>query len=164
LPLDASALTRFILPRPSIVAGRDELTYTKPIVGVPLGTAPSVLNKSFTITADIEVPQGGGNGMLVTQGGRFGGWGFTLLKGKPVFVYDLLDLERPRVEGSAALTPGKHKVEFAFKSDGPGLGRAGPPPSPSTAPRRGAARFRTPSPSHSRPAKPSMWGRIRAPG
>jgi hypothetical protein len=125
LPLDASALTRFILPRPSIVAGRDELTYTKPIVGVPLGTAPSVLNKSFTITADIEVPQGGGNGMLVTQGGRFGGWGFYLLKGKPVFVYDLLDLERPRVEGSAALTPGKHKVEFAFKSDGPGLGTGG---------------------------------------
>jgi arylsulfatase len=125
LPLDASALTRFILPRPSIVAGRDEFTYTKPIVGVPLGTAPSVLNKSFTITADIEVPQGGGSGMLVTQGGRFGGWGFYLLKGKPVFVYDLLDLARPRIEGSAALTPGKHKVEFAFKSDGPGLGKGG---------------------------------------
>jgi len=125
LPLDASALTRFILPRPSIVAGRDEFTYTRPIVGVPLGTAPSVLNKSFTITADIEVPQGGGNGMLVTQGGRFGGWGFYLLKGKPVFVYDLLDLARPKVEGSAALAPGRHTVEFAFKSDGPGLGKGG---------------------------------------
>jgi hypothetical protein len=92
---------------------------------MPLGTAPSILNKSFTITADIEVPQGGGNGMLATQGGRFGGWGFYLLKGKPVFVYDLLDLARPRVEGSAALTPGKHTVEFAFKSDGPGLGKGG---------------------------------------
>ena len=125
LPLDASALTRFILPRPSIVAGRDEFTYTKPIVGVPLGTAPSILNKSFTITADIEVPASGGNGMLATQGGRFGGWGFYLLKGKPVFVYDLLDLARPRVEGSAALTPGRHTVEFAFKSDGPGLGKGG---------------------------------------
>jgi hypothetical protein len=96
--LDASALTRFILPRPSIVAGREEFIYTKPIVGVPLGTAPSVLNKSFTITADIEVPAGGGDGMLVTAGGRFGGWGFYLLKGKPVFVYDLLDLARPKVE------------------------------------------------------------------
>jgi hypothetical protein len=63
----------FILPRPSIVAGREEFTYTKPIVGVPLGTAPSILNKSFTITADIEVPAGGGDGMLVTAGGRFGG-------------------------------------------------------------------------------------------
>ena len=125
LPLDASALTRFILPRPSIVAGRDEFTYTKPIVGMPLGTAPSILNKSFTITADIEVPADGGNGMLVTAGGRFGGWGFYLLKGKPVFVYDLLDLARPRVEGSAALSPGKHTVEFAFKYDGPGLGKGG---------------------------------------
>ena len=92
---------------------------------MPLGTAPSILNKSFTITADIEVPDGGGNGMLVTQGGRFGGWGFYLLKGKPVFVYDLLDLARPQSRGAAALTPGKHTVEFAFKYDGPGLGKGG---------------------------------------
>src|SRR5262249_49106239 len=125
LPLDASALTRFILPRPSIVAGRDEFTYTKPIVGVPLGTAPSILNKSFTITADVEVPSRGGNCMLVTAGGRLGGWGFYLLKGKPVFVYNLLDLARPRVEGSAALSPGRHTVEFEFKYDGQGLGKGG---------------------------------------
>jgi len=125
LPLDATALTHFILPRPSIVAGRNEFTYTRPIVGVPLGTAPSILNKSFTITADVEVPAGGGDGMLVTAGGRFGGWGFYLRNGKPVFVYDLLDLARPKVEGGAALTPGKHKVAFAFKYDGPGLGKGG---------------------------------------
>jgi hypothetical protein len=118
LPLDASALTRFILPRPSIVAGRDEFTYIRPIVGVPLGTAPSVLNKSFTITAEIEVPEGGDNRMLVRQGGGFGGWGFYLLKAKPIFVYDLLDLARPRVEAATALTPVKHKVEFAFKYAG----------------------------------------------
>jgi len=84
-----------------------------------------VLNKSFAITADIEVPQGGGNGMLATAGGRFGGWGLYLLKGKPVFVYDLLDLKRPKVEGGAALSPGRHTVEFAFKSDGPGFGKGG---------------------------------------
>ena len=78
-----------------------------------------------TITADIEVPAGGGSGMLVTQGGRFGGWGFYLLKGKPVFVYDLLDLARPRAEASGPLSPGKHQVEFAFKYDGPGLGKGG---------------------------------------
>ena len=63
--------------------------------------------------------------MLVTAGGRFGGWGFYLMKGKPVFVYDLLDLARPKVEAEAALTPGKHTVEFAFKYDGPGLGKGG---------------------------------------
>jgi arylsulfatase len=125
LPLDASALTRFILPRPSVVAGRNDFTYTKPIVGVPLGTAPSILNKSFTISADVNVPADGGSGMLVTAGGRFGGWGFYLLKGKPVFVYDLLDLARPRVESPAALMPGEHTVAFAFKSDGPGLGKGG---------------------------------------
>jgi arylsulfatase len=125
LPLDASALTRFILPRPSIVAGRDAFLYTKPIVGIPLGTAPSVLNKSFAITADIDVPANGGDGVLATAGGRFGGWGFYLLKGKPVFVYDLLDLARPKVEGPTALTPGRHKVVFSFKSDGPGLGKGG---------------------------------------
>ncbi len=80
LPLDASALTRFILPRPSIVAGRNEFTYTKPIVGVPLGTAPSVLNKSFTIAANVDVPDGGGgNGMLVTAGGPGGYMGVIYL-------------------------------------------------------------------------------------
>jgi hypothetical protein len=125
LPLDASALSRFIMPRPSVVAGRDEFTYTTPIVGVPLGTAPSILNKSFAITADIEVPEDGGNGVLVTAGGRFGGWGFYLSKGKPVFVYNLLDLARPKVEGATALSPGRHTVEFAFKSDGKGLGKGG---------------------------------------
>ena len=125
LPLDASALTRFIMPRPSIVAGRTEFTYRNPIVGVPLGTAPSILNKSFAISADIDVPDDGGNGILVTAGGRFGGWGFYLLKGKPVFVYNLLDLARPKVEGATALSPGRHTVEFVFKSDGAGLGKGG---------------------------------------
>ena len=56
-------------------------------------------NKSFTITAEIDVPKGGGDGMIVTDGGRFGGYGLYLLKGKPVFVYNLLDLKRTRWEG-----------------------------------------------------------------
>ena len=125
LPLDASALERFITPRPSIVAGRDVFTYTRPIVGIPQGTAPSILNRSFTITADIEVPADGGEGMLVTAGGRFGGWAFYLLKGKPVFVYDLLDLARPRIECAEALSPGKHTLKFDFTYDGPGFGKGG---------------------------------------
>jgi arylsulfatase len=125
LPLDASALERLIAPRPSVVAGRSEFTYTRPIAGTPQATAPSILNRSFAIRADIEAPAGGGDGMLVTEGGRFGGWGFYLLKGKPVFVYDLLDLARPRVESAQALSPGKHVVEFAFTYDGPGFGKGG---------------------------------------
>jgi arylsulfatase len=125
LPLDGSSLTRLIAPRPSIVAGRDEFTYTRTIVGIPLGTAPSILNKSFSISAEIEVPEGGGGGMLVTQGGRFAGWAFYLLEGKPVFVYNLLDLERPRVEAPQPLSAGKHTVEFVFTYDGPGMGKGG---------------------------------------
>jgi arylsulfatase len=125
LPLDASALTRFIAPRPSIVAGRTEFSYTRPLVGIPLGTAPSILNKSFSIAAEIEVPEGGGEGMLMTQGGRFAGWGLYLLKGKPVFVYNLLDLERPSVAAPDALSAGKHTVEFVFTYDGPGLAKGG---------------------------------------
>ena len=107
------------------MAGRDEFAYTRPIIGIPLGTAPSILNKSFSVSAEIEVPDGGGEGMLVTQGGRFGGWGLYLLKGKPVFVYNLLDLERPRIEAPQALSAGKHTVEFDFTYDGPGLGKGG---------------------------------------
>jgi len=74
---------------------------------------------------DVEVPPGGGEGMLVTEGGRFGGWGLYLLKGKPFFVYNLLDLARVRVEGAQALSPGKHAVVFDFKYDGPGFGKGG---------------------------------------
>src|SRR4029078_7082896 len=111
LPLDASALTRFITPRPSITAGRDKFVYSYPLVGTPQSTAPNILNRSFTITADIDVPEGGAEGMLVTAGGGLGVWGFYGLKAKPVFVYNLLDLGRPKVAAPNALPPGKHVVE-----------------------------------------------------
>ncbi len=94
LPLDASVATRLVAPRPSLTAGRDEFVWRGEFTGTPNGDAPPVLNSSFTYTAEVEVPDGGGNGMIVTQGGRFGGYGFYLLKGKPVFVWNLVDLER----------------------------------------------------------------------
>ena len=87
--------TRLVVPRPSLIAGRKVFTYSgDPVTGIPTSTAPSLLNTSYTITADIDVPQGGGEGMIVTQGGRFGGYGLYLLKGKPVFTWNLLDLKR----------------------------------------------------------------------
>ena len=122
LPLDASALTRFVAPRPNITADRTEFNYTTPVTGIPLGDAPSLLNTSYTVTADIEVPAGDAEGMLLTQGGRFGGWGFYLVKGKPVFTWNLLDLKRVRWEGPDALAPGKHTLVFDFKYDGVGAG------------------------------------------
>jgi arylsulfatase len=121
LPLDDSVVARFVTPRPSITAGRSVFTWTRPLTGTPNGDAPSVLNTSYTFRAEIEVPQGGAEGMLITQGGRFGGYGFYLLKNKPVFLWNLLDLERTRWEGPE-LTPGKHALEFDFKYDGLGAG------------------------------------------
>ena len=82
---------------------------------------PSLLNTSYTITAEVEVPPGGAEGMLNTNGGRFGGYGFYLLKGKPVFTWNLLDLKRIRWEGPEALSPGKHTLVFDFKYDGLGF-------------------------------------------
>jgi arylsulfatase len=94
------------------------------------------LDKDYTITAEITVPEGGAEGMIVTLGGRFGGYGMFLQKGKPVFVYNMLDLERFRWEGGIggiigedlfgkALKPGKHTLVFDFKYDGPGPGKGG---------------------------------------
>ena len=83
------------------------------------------MNKSYTITAEIEVPADGGDGMLVTTGGKFAGYGLYLLKGKPVFLYNFMDLERFRWEGSDALAPGKHTIVFDFTSDGPGMAKGG---------------------------------------
>jgi len=121
-PLDASVAGRIVAPRPNITAGRTEFTYTHPMVGLPQGDSPSILNSSYTITADIDVPEGGAEGMILTSGGRFAGYGFYLLKGKPVFLWNLVDLKRIKWEGPDALTPGKHLVEFDFKYNGLGVG------------------------------------------
>ncbi|PYX04564.1 MAG: arylsulfatase, partial [Acidobacteria bacterium] len=93
-----------------------------------------ILDKDYTITAEITVPKGGAEGMIVTLGGRFGGYGLYLLKGKPVFCYNFLDLERFRWEGGlglardilgSALKPGNHTLVFDFKYDGPGPAKGG---------------------------------------
>jgi len=122
LPLDASVASRMITPRPSITAGRNEFIWTLPLTGTPNGDAPSILNASYNFKAEIEVPQGGAEGMLITQGGRFGGYGFYVLKGKPVFTWNLVDLKRVKWQGADALTPGAHTLEFDFKYDGLGMG------------------------------------------
>jgi len=121
-PMDASVAARIVAPRPNITAGRTEFVYTHPMVGLPQGDSPFLLDSSYTITADIEVPEGGAEGMILTSGGRFAGYGFYLLKGKPVFLWNLIDLNRIKWEGSDALTPGKHTLEFEFKYDGLGVG------------------------------------------
>jgi arylsulfatase A-like enzyme len=121
-PLDNSVATRMVTPRPSVVAGKTHFEYTYPVTGNPNGTEPLLLNASYRIVADVEVGDDGGNGMLFTQGGKFGGHGFYILKGKPVYTWNLLDLKRVRWEAPEKLTPGRHKLEFDFTYDGLGFG------------------------------------------
>ena len=121
LPLDTSVVGRLVTPRPSITAGRNVFTWTLPLTGTPNGDAPSILNTSYNFKAAVEIPQSGAEGMLITQGGRFGGYGFYILKNKPIFLWNLVDLKRERWEGPE-LTPGKHVLEFDFAYDGLGMG------------------------------------------
>jgi arylsulfatase len=120
LPLDASVAPRVITPKPSLAAGRNTFTYAGKVTGIPAGDAPNLLDASYTITADVEVPRDA-QGMINTNGGRFGGYGFYLLKGKPVFVWNLFNFKRVRWEGPK-LSPGKHTLEFEFKYEGLGIG------------------------------------------
>jgi arylsulfatase A-like enzyme len=125
LPLDNSQFARAIAPRPSAIAGETDFTYSGVMPGIPIGNAPGILNKSYTITAEVEVPAGGGDGMIVTEGGRWGGFGLYVLKGKPVFDYNGLMLAQFRWEGPDALAPGKHTIVFDFTYDGPGIAKGG---------------------------------------
>jgi arylsulfatase len=135
LPLDNSSLSRWNTPRPSLTAGRTEFNYRGTLSGVPNSGAPSILNKAYTITAEVEIPEGGAEGMIVTDGGRFGGYGLFLTKaplggplgvgrGKVVFLYNLLDLKRTVWEGPE-LSPGRHTIVFDYKPEAAGLGKGG---------------------------------------
>jgi arylsulfatase A-like enzyme len=187
-PLDNSGFVRLLAPKPSAIAGRTEFTYTGKNSGIPVGNAPSILDRDYTITANITVPDGGADGVIATMGGRFGGYalllshsfnwwlksdlfkaiglglvvlgvllvwsgrngkwkarvGYVLLllavigltavfatdvfgigRGRPVFVYNFLDLERFRWEGLSSLGAGRHTIVFDFKYDGPGPAKGG---------------------------------------
>ena len=117
LPLNNSQVPILTAERPGPATGRTQFVYTAPQTSTQFGAAPSILNRSYRITAEIEVPAGGANGILVTQGGRFGGYGLYLKDGKPTFTLNLLDLERVKWEGPVALAPGRHTIVFDWKMD-----------------------------------------------
>ena len=126
LPLDNSRIERFdVSLRPSLTRGRTEFTFYPGMVRIPEGTAPDFKNKSYRITADVEIPESGAEGVLMTQGGRFNGFGLYLLQGKPVFHYNLVGVDRTTIAGKDPLTSGKHTITVDFKYDGGGLGKGG---------------------------------------
>jgi hypothetical protein len=124
LPLDNRTFARSVAPRPSATAGQTDFTYTGVNLGIALANAPNIIAKSYTITADVDVPEAG-DGVIATVGGRWGGWGLYLLKGKPVFNYNMLTLAQYQWVGPQALTPGKHTIVFDYTYDGPGLAKGG---------------------------------------
>ena len=115
-PLNNS-ITAMVAARPGPAAGRKQFIYTGPSCCTQGSAAPSILNRSFRITADIVVPAGGATGMLVTQGGRFSGWGLYLKDGKPTFTMNMFNVQRPKWQAKDALKPGQHKVVFDFALD-----------------------------------------------
>jgi arylsulfatase len=128
LPLDASFIPRFDPSiRPSVTAGRKEFTYYPGMTRIPEGSTPDTKNKSFSMTAEVEIPAAGANGVLATQGGRFGGWGLLLLNGKPEFVHAFSNQpqHKYRIASPTRLSPGRHSIRFDFAYDGGGAGKGG---------------------------------------
>jgi len=121
LPLDWRAVERLngeLMGRPSLAGDRKTLTYYPGQIGLPNEAAPRILNKSWTLTADVEIPDRGAEGMIVTHGGLVGGYGLYVREGKPTFVYNYLELERPTITGKDALPRGKVKLVIDFKYEG----------------------------------------------
>ncbi|MBV1688264.1 arylsulfatase [Novosphingobium sp. G106] len=126
LPIDWRGTIRFnaeAMGRPSLVAHRTSATYHEGMIGLPDAACLPMLNKSWTITADIEVPDDKAEGMIVTHGGLEGGYGLYLREGKPVFVYNFLSIDRPTFASSEALGPGKHELVVDLVYDGGGMGK-----------------------------------------
>ena len=128
LPIDDRTIERTnatIAGRPDIMAGRTSLTLYEGMEGMMENTFINIKNKSFSITSDLEIPTAGAKGVVLCQGGRFGGWAFTLNEGKPEFTYNFLGLDRYVVTGDEALTEGEYTVKVDFAYDGDGLGKGG---------------------------------------
>jgi arylsulfatase A-like enzyme len=128
LPLDWRSVERLseqITGRPNLASDRKTFVYNTPLVALPEGSAPDLKNKSFTITAQVDIPPNGGDGMIFTQGGITAGWGFYLLKGKLVGLHNYIGLERYRAVSTEKAPTGKVTLTFDFKYDGGGMSKGG---------------------------------------
>ena len=128
LPIDDRLLERTnaeLVGRPTVMEGRNSVTYGPGMKGMGVDIFISTIGKSYTMTAEVDA-KGGENGVIVAQGGRFGGLSLYVKNGKPMFTYNYLGREKWDIASSQALSPGKHTIVFEFKSDGgPGKGGIG---------------------------------------
>jgi arylsulfatase len=126
LPLDDSGTERMDpAHRPSLTRGRTEFAYFGAVSRIPEGAAPDIKNRSFRITAEVVLPEGHAQGVLVTQGGLSGGYALMFENGRPVFHYDMANVVHYDIAARQAPTPGKHIILFDLKHDGGGIGKGG---------------------------------------
>jgi arylsulfatase A-like enzyme len=127
LPIDDRLLERTdakSVGRPDVMGERTKVTYGEGMKGMGVDVFISTRNTSYTITSLVEIKEKA-NGVMVCQGGRFGGFSFYLKEGKPAFAYNYLGLESYNVHSDKALKPGKYTIVYDFKYDGGGLGKGG---------------------------------------
>jgi arylsulfatase len=128
LPIDDRTIERTnaaIAGRPDLMAGRTTMTLAEGMTGMTENVFINIKNKSKTITAEVEVPEDGGNGAILVQGGRFGGWALYVKDGVPAYDYNFLGLQRSTVAATKKLKPGKSTIRFEFAYDGGGFGKGG---------------------------------------
>src|SRR5262245_26230840 len=127
LPLDDRFAERGdseIAGRPELIAGNRQIVFGS-LTRVPQLAMLNLANKSFAVTAEIEVPQSGAEGVIVANGGVTGGWSLYAKNGKPKWCYNFFGLEQTYVEGTKAMPPGQHQVRLEFAYDGGGVGKGG---------------------------------------
>jgi len=127
LPLDDRRVERFnseMAGRPLLIHGNSQLLFGG-MGRLPENTVINIKNKSHAVTAQIVAPDEGGDGVLVAQGGQFGGWVLYVHEGKPAYCYNLFGAQRFKVYGNTTLDAGEHQVRAEFDYDGGGIGKGG---------------------------------------
>ena len=129
LPIDDRVFERIVaanVGRPELLEGRNSLTLADGMTGMTENVFLSLKNRSNTVTAEVEVPEGTpAHGIIIAQGGRFGGWALYVKDGKPAYDYNFLGMQRFTIAADEALKPGKSTIRFDFTYDGGGLGKGG---------------------------------------
>ncbi len=128
LPLDDRTLERTnasLVGRPDLMGKRTSLTVFEGMVGMSENVFINTKNRSHSLTAEVQIPEGGANGVLIAQAGRFGGWSLYLKGGKPMYAYNFLGLKTYKIAAPAALPAGKATIRYEFAYDGGGLGKGG---------------------------------------
>jgi len=128
LPIDDRVFERVnaaLVGRPDLMAGPTSLTLYEGMNGMSENVFINAKNRSHAITAEVDIPKGGANGVILAQSGRFGGWSLYLKDGKLTYTYNFLGLQRFTVAAATPVPDGKATIRFEFAYDGGGLGKGG---------------------------------------